>query len=304
MSANLVSEQQQKAAIYLGCAVWSYKGWLGNFYPAKTKPSEFLRLYSEKFATVEGNTTFYAVPQPKTVAKWVEQTPNEFQFCPKFPKEVTHQGLLEQNMAAAINFLDIMQGLGERAGLIFAQLPPSYSPYYFDDLKQFLVACKQKNQSLAVEVRHPAWFKAVAAKRLNQILQELNITRVLLDTRPIYNSPDDPQINSSRRKPNLPLQPIVTNDLLRDPQAGRALVRFISHPERKYNELYLQEWVNRIENWVKQGITVYFFVHCPLEERSPETAYYLQDLLQQRGLSTVKTTSNYPTATPTQLSLF
>ena len=92
------------------------------------------------------------------------------------------------------------------------------------------------------------------------------------------------------------MQPIVTSD--------RALVRFISHPERKYNELYLQEWVNQIENWVNQGKTVYFFVHCPLEERSPETAYYLEDLLQQRGLFTIKTTSINQTETPTQLSLF
>lgn len=292
----MVNQQKQNAAIYLGCAVWSYKGWLGNFYPAKTKPSEFLRLYSEKFATVEGNTTFYAVPQPKTVAKWVQQTPNEFKFCPKFPKEVTHQGLLQQNIAAALNFLEIMQGLGESAGIVFAQLPPSYSPHYFDDLQQFLIACQQKNLSLAVEVRHLEWFTEFSANRLNQMLRELNITRVLLDTRPIYNSPDDPQVNSSRRKPNVPLQPIVTSD--------RALVRFISHPERKFNELYLQEWVNHLENWVNQGKTVYFFVHCPLEERSPETAYYLEDLLQQRGLFTIKTTSINQIETPTQLSLF
>ena len=209
---------------------------------------------------------------------------------------MTHQGLLRQNIAPALNFLEIMQGLGERAGIVFAQLPPSYSPYYFDDLQQFLIACQEKNLSLAVEVRHPEWFKEVSANRLNQILRELDITRVLLDTRPIYNSPDDPQVHSSRRKPNVPLQPIVTSD--------RALVRFISHPQRKYNELYLQEWVNQIENWVNQGKTVYFFVHCPLEERSPETADYLQDLLQQRGLSPIKTSSNHQIATPTQLSLF
>ncbi|ELS00436.1 hypothetical protein Xen7305DRAFT_00001370 [Xenococcus sp. PCC 7305] len=295
MSANIIS-QQQKAAIYLGCAVWSYKGWLGNLYPAKTKPSEFLRLYSDKFATVEGNTTFYAVPQPKTVAKWVEQTPTEFRFCPKFPKEVTHQGLLEQNIAKAQDFLTIMQGLGKGLGIVFAQLLPSYSPYYFDDLRRFLVTCSQKDLSLAVEVRHPGWFQEVSANRLNQMLRELNITRVLLDTRPIYNSPGDPQASSSRRKPNLPVQPIVTSD--------RALVRFISHPERKYNEIYLKEWVDQVEGWVEQGKTVYFFVHCPIEERSPETADYFQDLLEQRGLTTVKTTSKHQPDNPTQLSLF
>ncbi|MEM9272802.1 MAG: DUF72 domain-containing protein [Cyanobacteria bacterium P01_F01_bin.143] len=294
MFSNIIN--QQNTAIYLGCAVWSYKGWLGNFYPAKTKPSEFLRLYSDKFATVEGNTTFYATPQPKTVAKWAEQTPNEFKFCPKFPKEVTHQGLLQQNIAIAKNFLEIMQGLGDRLGIIFAQLPPSYSPHYFDDLQQFLVDCSQSNLSLAVEVRHPAWFKEVNANRLNQMLRELNITRVILDTRPIYNSPGDPQVHSSRKKPNLPVQPIVTGDC--------ALVRFISHPERKYNEIYLQEWVNQVENWVKQGKTVYFFVHCPLEERSPGTAKYFESLLQKRGLATIQTTRNDKSEAPTQLSLF
>ena len=172
MSANIIN-QEQNTAIYLGCAVWSYKGWLGNFYPPKTKPSEFLRLYSEKFAAVEGNTTFYAIPQPKTVAKWVEQTPAEFHFCPKFPKEVTHQGLLQQNIATAKNFLSIMQGLGKRSGIIFAQLPPSYSPHYFADLQQFLATCSQMDLSLGLEVRHPEWFQEVPAKRLNQMLKEL-----------------------------------------------------------------------------------------------------------------------------------
>lgn len=298
MPINII-HQEQNPAIYLGCAVWSYKGWVGNFYPAKTKPSQFLRLYSEKFATVEGNTTFYAIPQPKTVAKWVEQTSPEFHFCPKFPKEVTHQGLLEQNITIAKNFLRIIQGLGSRAGIVFAQLPPSYSPHYFADLQQFLVTCSEMDLALGVEVRHPEWFQEDHAHRLNQMLNELNTTRVLLDTRPIYNSPDDPQVNSSRRKPNLPLQPAVTNDC--------ALVRFISHPERKYNEIYLHEWANQVDNWVKQGKTVYFFVHCPLEERSPKTAAYFQDLLQKRGLATIRTTktsSNQQTATPTQLSLF
>ena len=295
MSANLIN---QPASIYLGCAVWSYKGWLGNFYPARTKPSEFLRLYSEQFSTVEGNTTFYATPQPKTVAKWVEQTASEFKFCPKFPKEVTHQGLLTQNIAKAKSFLEIMQGLGDRLGIVFAQLPPSYSPYYFDDLQNFLIAFQENACSLAVEVRHREWFKESNAKRLNQMLQELSITRVILDTRPIYNSPDDPQAKSSRKKPNLPVQPILTSD--------RALVRFISHPERKYNESYLEQWVNQVEKWVNQGKTVYFFVHCPLEERSPDTAHYFQNLLVKRGLTTVQTTKliNNQVEIPTQLSLF
>ncbi|MGK7947197.1 MAG: DUF72 domain-containing protein, partial [Microcystaceae cyanobacterium] len=46
---------------YLGCAVWSYEGWLGSFYPTKTPKKDFLSLYSQRLTAVEGNTTFYAV---------------------------------------------------------------------------------------------------------------------------------------------------------------------------------------------------------------------------------------------------
>ena len=54
-------------SIYLGCPIWSFKGWVGNFYPKGTKPADFLREYARRLTTVEGNTTFYAVPAPKTI---------------------------------------------------------------------------------------------------------------------------------------------------------------------------------------------------------------------------------------------
>ena len=41
---------------------------------------------------------------------------------------------------------------------------------------------------------------------LDDLLTKLNIARVLLDTRPIYNCPDDPQALSNRQKPKVPLQ--------------------------------------------------------------------------------------------------
>lgn len=126
--------------LYLGCAVWSYKGWVGNLYPRKSKSSDFLHLYSQHFNTVEGNTTFYAVPSPEKVASWVQKTVPGFKFCPKFPQTFTHQGLLQPCIPDGLNFIERMRGLGDRAsacraqhdrlGVIFAQLPPSYSPVY------------------------------------------------------------------------------------------------------------------------------------------------------------------------------
>ncbi|MBE9114929.1 DUF72 domain-containing protein [Lusitaniella coriacea LEGE 07157] len=261
---------------YLGCAVWSYKGWLGEFYPPKSRPQDFLQLYSQRLTAVEGNTTFYAVPNQSIVARWAAETSPGFKFCPKFPKTITHGGLLEPKIPEALSFIKRIQGLEDRAGIIFAQLPPSYSPQSLKDLQGFLAALPAKEVDLALEVRHPDWFKSPYCEQLRDLLDELGIATVLLDTRPIYNCPDDPQLNSERRKPQVPLQPIVTGK--------RSLIRFISHPQSQYNEAYLSEWVDRVREWLAEGVQLYFFVHCPQEARSPHTARTFQKLLEQKGV--------------------
>ena len=283
---------------YLGCAVWSYKDWVGNLYPPKSQPRDFLNLYSRRFTTVEGNTTFYAIPSTETIAKWVAQTPPGFKFCPKLHRQVTHQGLLIPQIDNALSFLERISGLGDRLGTTFIQLPPSYSPEYLTDLTEFLRVCSQSGLSLALEVRHLDWFKPQQSDRLNDLLAQLNITKVLLDTRPIYNCPDDPQVNSPRKKPKLPLQPEVIGDI--------GFVRFISHPERKYNHAYLEQWVNSLHSWLNLGKTIYFFVHCPQEVRSPDTAKYFYSLLRENDSNSRITALpwNDIEPHPTQLTLF
>ncbi len=281
---------------YLGCAVWSYKGWVGDFYPPKTPAKDFLSLYSRRFTTVEGNTTFYAVPQAATVDRWAAQTPAEFKFCPKMPKAVTHDGLLASHLNEAQAFLERMQRFGEKLGPIFIQLPPAYSPASFEDLQEFLQALQADNTPLAVEVRHPDWFQAEWNARLNEFLQSLGVARVLLDTRPIYNCPDDPQIASERQKPKVPLFPDCT--------APFTFIRFISHPEAQYNRDYLQEWAQRLKNWLQMGKQVYFFVHCPIEDFSPQTARDFQKMLENENAPVAELPWNTLNLPPRQLSLF
>jgi uncharacterized protein YecE (DUF72 family) len=283
---------------YLGCAVWAYKAWLGDLFPINSHPQDFLRLYSQRLTTVEGNTTFYAIPDRATVQRWVAQTPDGFKFCPKLPKSVTHQGRLEPAIPAALDFLDLMQGLGDRLGPIFAQLPPTYTPHQWDDLTAFLTALSQTGTDLALEVRHPDWFQDPYASQLGDCLRSLRIGRVLLDSRPIYSTPDDPQIRSERRKPQLPLQISVT--------APFTLVRLISHPQPEVNQgLFFQEWVSQVQQWLLQNIQVYFFVHCPVEARSPGNARDFQSMLEQQGVPVPPLPWNLLARNAsTQLSLF
>lgn len=281
---------------YLGCAVWSFKDWIGEFYPPNSKSANFLRLYSQRLTAVEGNTTFYAVPDRKTVARWAEETPAGFQFCPKLPRDITHQRALRPAIPNALQFLELMQGLGDRLGPIFAQLPPHYGPAQFDDLFTFLRAWPHHESPLALEVRHPEWFTEPHSSRLNTMLEQLRVGRVLLDTRPIYDAPDDPQISSERKKPKLPLQPIVS--------APFSLVRFISHPQREWNHVYLQEWSTRVHLWLGQGTRVYFFMHCPVEAHSPGTARFFQHLLEQDGAAVPPLPWDALPVRPQQLKLF
>src|SRR5450631_4053806 len=59
---------------YIGCPMWGYKDWVGTLFPPHTPASDFLRLYSNKLSTVEGNTTFYALPSQETIARWRQET--------------------------------------------------------------------------------------------------------------------------------------------------------------------------------------------------------------------------------------
>src|SRR5688500_12362437 len=143
---------------FLGCAVWAFKGWVGELFPEGAKPSDLLALYSRRFTTVEGNTTFYMAPDPAMVHRWARETAPGFQFCLRLPRELTRGGLLKPAIPAALSFLASMRLLGDRLGPMFAQLPPVYGPTLFDDLAAFLAAWPRAEAPLALEVRHPDWF--------------------------------------------------------------------------------------------------------------------------------------------------
>ena len=255
---------------YLGCAVWAFKDWVGDFYPKGAKSGDFLRLYGDRLTTVEGNTTFYSIPDAATVDRWAEQTPETFRFCPKLPRLYSHSGELMPHLQDSLAFLQTMQRLGPRLGPLFLQLPPSYGPDRLADLTQFLTRWPRGEAPISVEVRHLSWFRAEQAQ------ERLNVGRALLDTRTMYDGQEDglpdPQFASERRKPKVPLQPVVTTDF--------TLVRYISHPDLNFNEPYLMEWVPRLVHWLEQGKTVYLFIHCPDEARSPAIAHHFYESLK------------------------
>lgn len=280
----------------IGCAVWGHKSWVGELYPKGSKAAEFLHLYSQRFTIVEGNTTFYSVPNQETIAQWISQMSPGFEICPKLPRQLTHNGLLQPSVSGTLEFLEQMQNLGEHLGLIFAQLPPNYTPNLLEDLTTFLEALSKTKASVALEVRHADWFKEPHASNLNALLQQLGIGRVILDTRPAYTKSASFLEPVEPRKPKVPVQPVVT--------APFALVRFISHPDQEVNQPFMEEWVSWIEQWLNLGKRIYFFVHCPIEQYSPNNARNFQQLLENRNIPVPALPWNELNLPPIQLNLF
>ncbi len=280
----------------IGCAVWGHKSWVGELYPKGSKATEFLSLYCQHFTIVEGNTTFYAVPNQDTIKQWVSQMPQGFELCPKLPRQLTHNGLLKPSIPGALEFVEQMQLFGEHLGIIFAQLPPNYSPSLLEDLAIFLEALSINKVSLALEVRHADWFKEPHTSNLNSLLQQLSIGRVILDTRPAYTKSKNFSEAVEPRKPKVPVQPVVT--------APFTLVRFISHPDPEINQPFMEEWVSWIEQWLHLGKRIYFFVHCPIEMYSPGNARYFQHLLEQKNIPVPIFPGKRLALSPIQLNLF
>ncbi len=251
-------------SFYVGAPVWGAKFWVGNFFPPKSKQHDFLSLYSRRLNTVEGNTTFYALPSPETVARWVAETPPDFRFCLKFPKPISHEKRLVQAETETKAFLTCMELLGEKAGPSFLQLPPTFSARELPALANYLAALPTTFR-YAVEVRHNDFFKAPGEAALDELLQRHNIARCSFDTRGLRRAEakTNPILQKAQaQKPHVPERFTRT--------ASFALVRFVGHPEIAQNADLLDEWVEHVAQWLATGDDVFFFCHLPDDQGVPQ----------------------------------
>ncbi len=248
----------------LGCAVWGYKDWVGDLFPPGSRNNEFLALYSRRLTSVEGNTTFYATPNPDVVQRWAAETPEDFEFCFKLPRAVSHAGTLAAQLETTRAFVERLEPLGPRLGPFFLQLPPGYGPERMRDLERWLAAWPPE-QRVAVEVRHDDWYEPPHEQALIELLASHRAGRVVMDVRPLSAGPlpgaDADLVAARDRKPDVPMHPVVSADF--------ALVRYIGHPTPELNDPLLGEWAERVAQWLADGIAVSFFCHCPDERQSP-----------------------------------
>ena len=154
-------------SIHIGCQSWGYDDWITPiggetvFYPSGTKHDEMLALYSRVFNTIEVDSTVYGMPTVSTVEKWYEQTPPDFTFSLKMPREVTHERSLDASALPIVGeFVERVSPLREKLGTILIQLPATFEAIKENaqDLRRFLAGLP-RDFRFAVEFRHMGWFK-------------------------------------------------------------------------------------------------------------------------------------------------
>lgn len=251
---------------FLGCPSWNELAWRGTLYPPGATSRDFLAAYCRVFNAVEGNTTFYARPAAATLARWAQTMPAEFRFCAKLPRDISHEGDLRDQFAAAGEFLALLAPLGARLSPLWLQLPASFGPARLAELAAFVDGLPG-GQRLAVEVRHPAFFARGEEERaLNRLLRDRGVERIGLDSRALFSctARDPAVLHAQSKKPHVPPRPAAFTDA---PQ-----VRFIGHPDLRANDPFLVPWLDKVAAWIEEGRSPYVFLHTPDNLRAPELA--------------------------------
>lgn len=150
--------------IYAGTSGYSFREWVGRFYPEKTKAKDYLSYYGSQLNSVEINHTFRRFPRAEVSDAWARATPESFRFAIKMHQSVTHRYRLREVGRSVNDFLAELKPLGERLGVVLFQLPPFFK-IDLERLERFLSELPGAHR-FAIEFRHPSWEDPTVHERL------------------------------------------------------------------------------------------------------------------------------------------
>ncbi|RJS60224.1 DUF72 domain-containing protein [Bacillus sp. PK3_68] len=280
--------------LYVGVTGW---GDHDTLYKSGIASRDKLKEYGAHFPTVEVDASFYAVQPLRNMQKWVDETPESFQFVVKAYQGMTghERGEIpfeskEEMFKAFIESLAPMKQAGKLAMVLF-QFPP-----WFDCQRknvEYLRYCKELmgDLPLAVEFRHQSWY--------SPDFLEKTIT-FLKNERWIHTVCDEPQAGEG----SVPL-------VLRATDAEKTLVRLHGRNKQgwqkqgnknwrdvrylyRYNEEELHQWVGFTKELQKQSKQVYMLFN---NNSGGDAADNAKQFIQLAGLT-------YENLASRQLDLF
>lgn len=251
-----------KPELYVGCAKWGRKEWVGLIYPEKTKEARFLDEYVKHFNSIELNAVFYNMPKKEQIRTWKEKADSglkDFKFCPKFTRGISHIRRLKNAEEDTNRYLEAIYEFGPSLGPAFLQLSDNFGPKNFEILEEYLKVLPSDFE-VFVEVRHPDWFADKGSRQaFFDLLYRLKKGAVITD--------------ASGRRDCVHME-LPTPD---------AFIRFVGNGLHPSDYVRIDSWVERISQWVEKGLkSVYFFLHQHDEKDTPVLADYTVKKFNER----------------------
>lgn len=174
-----------------------------DVYGPGSKQRDKLVDYTGHFPIVELDSSFYAVQPERNIRKWIDETPDTFQFIVK-----AYQGMTghlrgenpfdteEEMYEAYIKSIRPLKEAGKLA-MVLLQFPP-----WFDCVKENVdeirrITSKLSEFDLAIEFRHQSWYAEGLREKTFEFLRDNNL---------IHSVCDEPQAGDG----SIPLVPVST----------------------------------------------------------------------------------------------
>jgi uncharacterized protein YecE (DUF72 family) len=197
---------KRHGAIRVGTASWSDPGFIEDWYPPDLPARKRLPWYAEHFNLVEVNSTFYSAPSPAAVARWCDETPDDFLFDVKLHRLLsrhsttlkllprglrsiarTHKDKVEPTprleRALVEVFLEGIEPLEEagKLGALLLQLSPTFRPreYSLEELDHLIELLD--GYQLAIELRHREWLTGEQKTDTLAFFRKRHVTLVTVD---------------------------------------------------------------------------------------------------------------------------
>jgi uncharacterized protein YecE (DUF72 family) len=229
--------------LYVGTSGYSFKEWVGSFYPVRTPAGKFLSVYAARLRTVEINYTFRRFPATAVSSSWARETPESFRFSLKMHQSITHVARLKDVSSSVRDFLSALEPLGPRLGIILFQLPP-YLPADLKRLKNLLDELP-RDRRFAFEFRHPSW----KCEEVTELLRTAGAALCLAE--------------------------VEVDDEISPPTAPHAYVRLRKVPPFTQKEMTIIR--QKIKKILKQVDELYFYIKHDVAGISPQVAKELQE---------------------------
>ncbi len=177
-----------------------------TLYEDLERKTDKLKTYASHFPIVELDASYYAIQPERNIMKWINETPNRFQFVVKIHQALTlhadYRDYAESRDVLFKQFKEMINPLKEhnKLAMVLVQFPP-----WFDcnvqNINYILYVRKQLTDiPMSIEFRHQSWFDNQYKEQTLSFLTQHQIIHAVVD---------EPQVKEG----SIPLVNRITSDI-------------------------------------------------------------------------------------------